>query len=77
MMGWDYLIVLAISIIIQIALTPKPARPDPAVLEDLDLPVAEEGTPQIVIFGDCWIEGWQVLHYGNLRTQDIYGDGGK
>ncbi|MCY1383634.1 hypothetical protein D9M69_717790 [compost metagenome] len=56
---------------------PKPESPKPAALADLDLPVAEEGTPQCVFFGDCWSSDWQVLSYGNFRTSKIKTKSGK
>lgn len=72
-----YLFVLVAAILIGIALAPKPTVPQPATLEDFDFPKADEGGPQIVIFGDVWINGWTVLEYGNLRADPIYGEGGK
>ena len=76
-MGWEYLIILAISTLITIALTPKPEVPKAAVMEDFEFPQVDEGTPQIVVFGDCWIDGWMVLSYGNLRTEEVKQDGAK
>ena len=43
----------------------------PAALEDFDFPQSAEGTPQIVVFGDVWIEDWTVAWYGNYRTEAI------
>lgn len=74
---WEYLAILAITIIVGVVLAPKPTVPKPATLEDFDIPQVDEGTPQIVIFGDVWITGWMVLHYGNLRTTSIEVDTGK
>lgn len=70
-MGWEYIAILLFSTILSIALAPKPAKPEPATLEDFEFPTAEEGTPQIIVFGDVWIDGWMVLAYGNLRTEPI------
>ena len=76
-MGWEYVIYLVVTLILSYALTPKPKTPEAATLKDFDLPTPEEGTPQIVVFGDVWIDGWTVLNYGNLRTSKVYADGGK
>lgn len=76
-MGWEYFLILILSSVISIALAPKPKAPDPAVFEDFVLPQVDEGTPQIVLFGDCWLEGWMVLSYGNLRIEEITDDSGK
>lgn len=43
----------------------------PASLEDFDFPQSAEGTPQIVVFGDVWIEDWTVAWYGNYRNEAI------
>jgi hypothetical protein len=74
----------AIRIIIMIAayfigqaLAPKPQKPKPVALEDIEFPQVDEGTPQEVIFGDCWTESWQVLWYGNYRTTEIRRKSGK
>lgn len=72
-----YIIVLIASIVISQALAPKPEKPKAATLQDFEFPQAEEGTPQAVIFGDVWTNGWQVLSYGNLRTEAIQSSGGK
>lgn len=74
---WEYLAVLAISIIVGIVLAPKPSIPKPATLEDFEFPVPDEGTPQAVVFGEVWVTGWMVLTYGNLRTKAVESEGGK
>lgn len=52
-------------------------KPKKAALEDFDLPVPEEGTPHIVVFGDCWIKDWTVLTFGNLRSSAVRSKSGK
>lgn len=71
-MGWDVaLFMLAASYLIQMALAPKQQVQPPAAMEDIEFPQAEEGTPQAVIFGDCWCADWTVLAVGNYRTTEI------
>ena len=56
------------------ALTTKVTKPKdaiPARLSEFVFPTHEEGTPQPVIFGECWTSDWMVLYYGNLSTQSI------
>lgn len=78
MMGWDTaLYFLIASIVISAALAPKVKPPPAPALEDFDFPVAEEGTPQAVFFGDCWTEDWMVLKVGNYWTAPIKTKGGK
>lgn len=55
----------------------KSTKPERAGLKDFDFPQVEEGTPQIVVFGDVWIEDWTVLWYGRMRTSSIKAKGGK
>lgn len=73
------LIMLVASYVISYALMPKVKPPDPTAFEDIDFPQAEEGTPQAVVFGDCWSADWTVLAVGNYRTSPIHADdeGGK
>lgn len=68
---------LVISIIIQIAMAPKPANAKPATFSDFDIPQVEEGTPQVVFFGECWTGDWQVGAYGNFRTKKVKAKQGK
>lgn len=53
------------------ALTMKQNKPQKPTLDDFDVPQVDEGTPQAVVFGDGWLEGWQVLWFGNFRTSKI------
>lgn len=58
-------------------LTMKSQNQQAASLEDFDIPQVDEGTPHAVVFGDVWLEGWQVLWYGNYRTTKIKSKGKK
>lgn len=66
-----FLAYVAISTFLTIALQPKQQIQSPEAAQSLDIPQAEEGTPQAVIFGDCWSGDWMVLAHGNYRTQEI------
>lgn len=59
------------SLIISAALQPKTPKPKAAAFEDFDLPTAEDGTPQIVVFGDVWLTDWTVIGIGNYRNEAI------
>ncbi|AYH46092.1 hypothetical protein [Azoarcus sp. DN11] len=71
------LAMMVVSYTVAYLTRPKPTKPKPASLSEFDLPVAEEGTPQCVIFGDVWTGDWQVLSYGNFRTRPIKTSNGK
>lgn len=81
-MPWTLIIMLALMILSAVitALTTKaPSRPDapsPALLADFNLPQIAEGTPQVVVFGDVWLTDWQVLWYGDLRSDEIRKESG-
>jgi len=65
---------LIISYVITALITPKPKQPDPAkpaLFKDFQFPIPDEGTPQSIVFGDCWTPDWQVIWYGNMRTEPI------
>jgi hypothetical protein len=56
---------------------PKPKNAKPAMLSDFDLPQSTEGTAQMWVFGDVWLEDWMVLGVGNYRTGAIRTKSGK
>lgn len=64
---------LILSYAIQALTAKKPAgsAPTPSALSDFDFPQHEEGTPEAVIFGDCWSPDSMVLYTGNFSTQEI------
>lgn len=68
---------LVASYAIQAFMAPKSDPPEKASMSDFDFPQITEGTPQSVVFGDCWISDWLVLWFGDLRTSDVQSDGGK
>lgn len=71
------LISLVVSVAITMIMMPSAQPVAPAAFDDFDFPQAEEGTPQCVIFGDCWSQDWMVLGVGNYRTTPIQSSGGK
>jgi hypothetical protein len=68
---WVQIAIIIISMVISYAMRPKATNPPPTALKDIDFPQADEGTPQAVIFGDCWTSDWTVLAVGNYRTDPI------
>ena len=80
MMGWDtafYYLIASLLISYAVAYSNNPAKPQPVAFEDLDIPQAEEGTEQAVVFGDVFSGDWTVLWYGNYRTTEVRSSGGK
>lgn len=78
---WYFVIAIALLIVAFAitALTSRGAKSQqtlPTPFKDFKFPVPDEGTPQAVIFGDCWTNDWQVLWVGNYRTDTIHAQGG-
>lgn len=72
-----YWAILIVSAVYAYTNRPKTPKQKPVAFEDIDFPQFEEGTPQIVFFGDCWTPDWMVLTVGNYRTRAIRTKGGK
>lgn len=73
------IVVIIVSAVLTALTAKKPTPPPdaiPSALADFNIPQIAEGTPQAVLFGDCWLESWQVLWYGNLRTEAITAESG-
>jgi len=69
-------VMIALSLAIQ-ALSSKPKIPSPqhakpVGLEQFDFPTAQEGRPIQVLFGKKYIDGPNVVWYGDLRTSEIW-----
>lgn len=75
-MFWWSVFMLIASYVITAAMTPKAQPPQAEALNQIDFPQVDEGTPQAVIFGDCWSADWTVLAVGNYRTKAIMKDDG-
>jgi hypothetical protein len=75
--GWDTVIYLVVAAVISYALRPTPQDAKPASLEDVDIPLADEGTPVTVIFGEPLVKHPTTVWYGDLRYVAIKSKGGK
>jgi hypothetical protein len=60
-----------LSFVISSALIKPPENAKPASLAEFTFPQIEETTPQAVVFGDVWTDGWLVIWYGDLRDEPI------
>jgi hypothetical protein len=76
-MPWTYIAVWIVTTLIQYALAPKPPKPRPAGLQDIEAPTAEEGRPIPVVFGTVLVKSPNVVWYGDLRTTPIKSKGSK
>jgi len=71
-----YILILVVTTYVTMSRMPKAEPPKPQAFEDFDFPQVDEGTPQAVVFGDCWSSDWTVLAVGNYRTAAIRSSGG-
>lgn len=75
-------VMLIVSIVMLVAsfalsaIMMKKNRQKPAALEDWEFSQGDEGTEQVVIFGDAWSSPF-VLWWGNYRTKKIKAQGKK
>lgn len=68
---WPQIALFIASLVISYMLQPKPQKNKPAAFEDFDFPTVDDGTPQIVVFGDVWLTDWTVIGVGNYRNETI------
>lgn len=68
---WVQIALFVASLVISYMLQPKPQKSKPAAFEDFDFPTVDDGTPQIVVFGDVWLTDWTVIGVGNFRSEAI------
>lgn len=65
------LAIFIVSAVINYAIRPKATAPKAAALSDFDFPQSTEGTAQIFVFGDVWLDDWCVVGVGNYRTEPV------
>lgn len=71
------IIIMIVSAYLSWALAPKPPAPKPAILDDFDVPQAEEGRPIGVVFGNVIIKSPTLVWWGDLSTEKIKKSQGK
>ncbi len=70
-------VLMAISYAITASMARRPPAKKPASMEDFEFPQAEEGTGQMIVFGDVWQPDWMVLWYGDFKVTAIKKKAGK
>ncbi len=74
---WQQIALWVVMTIVSYLLQPKPEQPNAALLDDFDIPTADETRSIPVLFGTREIKDSNVVHYGDLYTKAIYKKGGK
>nr|WP_308006609.1 hypothetical protein [Xanthomonas albilineans] len=67
---WVSIALILVSVLYSAYMARK-NQPRAAIFEDGDFPTADEGTPQYVVFGDCWSADWCVIAWGNQRSRKV------
>lgn len=68
---WVQAAYFVVSLVLTYALAPKPDKPKPASLKDIEAPTAEVGREIPVLFGTRKISGPNVVWYGDLRVTAV------
>lgn len=76
-MGWEYIIVFIIALVVCYAMQPKAVQPTPPSLDDMDIPTAEPGRCIPVVFGTRLLKSPNIVWYGDLRYDAVKTDSGK
>lgn len=66
-----FLLLTAASLLVSAFNKPKTNRIQPGTFDTSSIPVAEEGTRIIEVFGDVNVSNFMVLWYGDYRTKKI------
>lgn len=78
-MGWVLPVVLFVaSLVIGYLLRPKMEHtaPNPAGIDDFNMPTATTGKDIPVVFGTCWVNDPNCVWYGDLASEPIMSEGG-
>lgn len=70
-MGWEYIVIFIIGLIVAFAMMPKPQDAQAAGLKDVQAPLAEEGIEIPVLFGTRELKGANVVWYGDFDAVPV------
>lgn len=73
----QYLIFLAIVIIIAVVLQPKPPQETPPELSEIEAPTAKQGRAIPKVFGRRIIQSPNIVWYGDIGYNKITSSGSK
>ena len=70
-----FIVIFIASVAASYALSPKPEKPKPAGLGDINTPTAEPGRAIPIVFGTVVIKDPNTVWYGDLSTTPIRSGG--
>lgn len=76
-MGWEYIVVFIIALVVCYAMQPKQTQPTPASLDDMSIPSAQPGGCIPVVFGTRLLASSNIVWYGNLKYEPVETKSGK
>ena len=68
---WVYFAYFVVTLVLTVALAPRPPTPKAAGISDFTLPTADQGRKIPVLFGTCLITGSNCVWYGALKVVPI------
>lgn len=68
---WLNLIIGLVLSAVGFLLRPKPEQPKPSTIEDVKIPITEEGQEIGKVYGTVWLKSPQVVWYGHFRAAPI------
>jgi hypothetical protein len=74
---WVFLIQLAVTAILLVALKPKAEEPKPQSMTDINVPKASPDAHIPVVFGTVWLNSPNTAWYGDLSSRAVKKKGGK
>lgn len=74
---WVFLIQLAVTALLSIALAPKPQDAKPRALSDVNVPKASPDANIPVLFGTVMVRNANTVWWGDTGTRPIKTKGGK
>ena len=76
-MGWEYIVIFIIALVVCYAMQPKQTQPKPASLDDMSIPSAEPGRCIPVVFGTRLLASPNIVWYGDLGYKAVKTKSGK
>lgn len=68
---WTNLIIGLVMSLIGVLLRPKPEQPKPSTIDDVKIPITEEGQEVGKVYGTVWMKAPQVVWYGDFQASPI------
>ena len=68
---WVNLLISLVLSLVGFLLRPKPEPPKASTIEDLKIPITEEGQEIGKVYGTVWLKAPQIVWYGDFDADPI------